>query len=195
MKNVTLRIQDIESLNGIKERLDSFKPLSNEQQDLLLHFLSHLPPTQSLIAEKVSFDETFAVKVYDLRELRPDRDKWFALFKALPSNGSRFYPSVSWVDVDMLDEYESTEVFISVSFVPSYAYSKNAPGFETVDLHLNTDGTAKFVLFTVQDTRNFPELYSFEGSWKEAYLMTVKTLKEGWPQTKFPKELEKLLPK
>lgn len=194
MQSLTLKIKDIELLNNIKTKLHLRKPLTSYQKDMLYIFLNDLPLTEKLISERVSFDETFEIKIVDIKELWPQLDKWLCLFNNLPKNGHSHYPYACWVDAEDSAELSRQNVIIEVVFMPSLDYSKRKfDGDKTVDIHLKTDGTAIFVLRTLEDVENFPELYNFKGSWKEAYVLLIKTLQQGWPQQKFPKEFEQFL--
>ncbi len=194
MQTLTLKIKDIEFLNNVQKKLISRKSLTSTQQDALSVFLAHLPATEKLLSERVSLDETFEIKILDMKEMWPHLNKWLDLFNSLPKNGHSHYPYACWLDADESPELTAKNVVIEVVFVPSLAYSKrDFDGDKTIDIHLKTDGTAAFALRTLEDTDNFPELYNFSGSWKEAYLLTVKTLQQGWPQTTFPKEFEQFL--
>jgi hypothetical protein len=193
----TLKIKDIEILNEIRNHLDRNWSLSSDHLEHLTSFLAHLPPTKHLLSEKTSFDTELEIETMDISEVWPHLEKWIDLFNSLPKNGTRHYPSAGWINADEGDAVEKliqANIIIEVIFIPSFAYSKKEYEIErSFALHLKTDGTAIFVLKTLDDTANFPELYQFNASWKEAYILLVKTLHRGWPQTKFPEELKKLI--
>jgi hypothetical protein len=60
---------------------------------------------------------------------------------------------------------------------------------------LKDDGSAKFWFPTFEDAEQYPELFNFRGTWKEAYLLLIETLKNGWPMEEFPDELKLFLKK
>lgn len=81
-------------------------------------------------------------------------------------------------------------------FAPSYAYNSAKTAHDPAyEVQLKGDGTASFELPTLQDAQRYPELYNFRGSWKEAYLLLIETLKNGWPMEEFPEELQQFLKK
>jgi hypothetical protein len=127
----------------------------------------------------------------------PLLENWVMLFERLPKikNGNSSYPKACAIyHEDYEDPWSPNMVIIEVVFIPSLYYSKRKEGEnKTIILQLKIDGTAKFQFWFVEDAENFPKLYSFKGSWKESYLLTVKTLQQGWPQITFPKEFEQFL--
>ena len=196
MKTLTLLVKDAQVLNEIKIKLINQHRLSSIQHNILSSFLSHLPPTETLLSEKFLLsDEAFEIKVFDIEEIWPHLHKWIDLFNKLPKNWSR-YPKAGWIDADKDGDVWARNAIIEIVFIPSLEYSKkNKKDNKIISLYLKTDGTAIFELYTIKDTENFPELYNFKGSWKEAYFLVVKTLQQGWPQTQFPVELKQFLKK
>jgi hypothetical protein len=194
MSTLTLSAKDIDALNKIQSKLYQKKRLSSEDRNVLDSFLQHLPSTSDLLKEKYPIDEQFEIKVFDVKEMLPHMEKWIALFNSLPKNGDDNHPSAGWFDGEEDPSFWKRNVIIEAEFIPSIGFSKRS-NFKTVGLNLKTDGTAFFVFDLLEDARTLPELYQFNGSWKDAYLLVVKTLKEGWPQTMFPKEFEQLLKK
>jgi hypothetical protein len=196
MKKLTLTVTDIATLKKAENKIHDRKPLNANERYALTNFLASLPSSETLLNEKFPLDETFEIKVFDIQEMWPHMEKWISLFNDLPKNGSKFYPNAGWLDAEESKDFWKTNVIIVASFIPSFAYSKRNKGEnQIIAVNLKTDGTATFQFWTVEDAKDFPELYNFKGTWKEAYLLTVKTLMEGWPHTKFPEEFEPLLKK
>lgn len=187
-------MDDIATLNQIQTKVWQKKRLSLEDRNLLESFLRNLPTTSDLLKEKFPLEEKFEIKVFDTKEMWPHMEKWINLFNSLPKNGDEYHPSAGWFDAEQDDTFWKRNVIIEAEFIPSIAFSKRKH-FKTVGLNLKTDGTAFFNFDLVDDAKAFPELYQFNGSWKEAYLLAVRTLQQGWPQTKFPDEFEQFLKK
>jgi hypothetical protein len=194
MAALTLALKDIDALNKIQTKLYQKKRLSSEERYILDAFLQNLPSTSDLLKEKFPLDELFEIKLFDIKEMRLHMEKWINLFNALPKNANMHLPSAGWFDAEEDPLFWKRNVIIEAEFIPSLAYSKKE-SFRTIGLNLKTDGTAYFVFDLLDDAKAFPELYQFNGSWKEAYLFVVKTLQQGWPQTKFPEEFEQFLKK
>ncbi len=196
MQTLTLTVQDIEILNIAKNRLLSRKQLSSKELYVLSNFLEGLPKAETLLAEKFPLDKKFDIKVLDINQVWPHLERWLSLFNHLPKNGLSNFPRAYWVDAEEDKCFWKKNVIIEAAFIPSLAYSKkNEARGQIVRLALKTDGTAIFRFSATEDAEAFPDLYLFDGSWKEAYILTVKTLRQGWPQTKFPKEFEPFLKK
>ncbi len=192
MKYLALKINDIEFLNTIKKKLNSRTPLTSKEQRSLLQFLSHLPSSESLLAEHVELDKNIKITVFDMKEMWPHLNRWIELLRRLPKNNSQNYPSTGWVDASESPDIASKNILIQTVFIPSLYYSQKEKN-STFTLNLKTDGSGEFKLNTIEDTENFPELYLFKGSWKESYYLLVRTLQHGWPQQKFPRELQKYI--
>ncbi|HVW97066.1 MAG TPA: hypothetical protein VHA56_13935 [Mucilaginibacter sp.] len=191
MQTLTLRIKDIKNLNSIQQTLSKKDSLTVEQQYILSDFLEKLPLAKTLLSEKISLEETFDVQVLDVIELQETFLKWETLFSNLP--GWDFCPICSIVDNDDIELLRKGVVIMAV-FSPSYSYNVEHRG-DGFELHLNENSTASFMLPTLADAEQYPELYNFKGSWKEAYLLLIATLQKGWPINEFPEELQKFLPK
>jgi|SRR6185312_1694301 len=196
MSTLTLTVQDIEILKKAQHKLQNRKPLSSEEDHALDNFLTSLPPPETLLNKKFPLNENFEIKLFDIKQMWPQLEKWIGLFNSLPKNGNAHYSNAGWIDAEEDKDFWKRNVIIDVTFIPSFSYSKRCEGENRiVGLSLKTDGTAAFQFWIVEDAENFPELYNFKGSWREAYLLVVKTLQQGWPQTKFPKEFEQFLKK
>jgi len=196
MQTVTLAVQDIATLNKIHAKIYEKKRLSPDDRSFLDLFLRGLPNAFNLLHEKCPLDEQFEVKVFDVKEMQPHFEKWIALFRGLPKNGNPDYPYAYLFDVEQNTRFWKTSVVIEVAFVPSFEFSKRYDkSSRTIELSLKVDGTASFDLYLISDIEQYPELYNFKGSWKEAYLLVVKTLKQGWPMEEFPDELKPFLKK
>jgi hypothetical protein len=196
MSTLTLTVKDIEILKKAQSKIYLRKRLSSDERVILCNFLESLPLPETILNEKLPIDERFEIKLFDIEQMWPQLDKWLALFNNLPKNGSKLSVHAGWISADDSEELVRKNIIISGAFVPSLQYSKKAKGEnKIIGFNLKTDGTAEFQFWRVEDAGNFPELYKFTGSWKEAYLLVVKTLQEGWPQTQFPEELLPLLKK
>lgn len=186
MKTQTLTIRGINVLNQITKSLKESKLLTTIEKEVLIDFLDQLPLTNKLL-EYLEPDELFEIKLIDVLQMDAVMQKWINLFDSLP--GFDWAPSAYLVDRDnpkLLDK----DVLILVTFAPSLTYNEQDKAFE---LYLNQNGTAQFVLKTVEEMEQFPEFYSFRGNWKDAYLLVIETLKKGWPQDEFPDELKRFL--
>lgn len=117
--------------------------------------------------------------------------KWQELFSNIP--GFDFAGNCYFLDSDSLDLLKMGVVMIAI-FAPSLSYNRVASnnGYE---VWLKDNGSAKFWFPTFEDAEKHPELYNFKGSWKDAYLLLIETLKKGWPLEEFPEELQKFLKK
>jgi hypothetical protein len=194
MSTITLTVQGIETLKRVQNKLYNRKRLSSDELNALDNFLTSLPPSESLLNEKFPLNESFEIKLFDIEEMWPQLDKWITLFNSLPKNGNPNYPHAGWIDAEEDKDFWSKNIIIEVAFIPSFAYSKRGKEEnQVIGLNLKTDGSATFEFWFIEDAENFPELYNFKGSWNEAYLLVVKTLQQGWPQTEFPKEFEQFL--
>jgi len=190
MQTFTLKIKDIQAFNSIKEALSKHEPLSNGQQNQLINLLANLLPADKYLSDKIPTNELFEVKVWDIDRIEKQLEKWKDIFHNLP--GYDYCPFCYLVDQDNTDLLRKNIVIVAV-FAPSFTYNEERDaGFE---VHLKDDGTATFWLPTLEDGEKYPELYSFKGSWKEAYLLLIATLQKGWPMEEFPEELQKFLPK
>ncbi|MFA5987733.1 MAG: hypothetical protein WC797_03745 [Candidatus Paceibacterota bacterium] len=194
MSTIFLTVKNIEILNAIQNKSYQKVPLTDDERYALDDFLQNLPSTKDLFADRTPIDELFVVDLFDSDEMQMHLEKWVSLFQSLPKNGSNTYPSAGWIFPEEDCDFWKRKVIIEAEFLPSLTYSRKEEN-QAIGLNLKIDGTAVFNLILVEDVETFPELYNFKGTWMEAYLLTVKTLKEGWPQTKFPKELEQFLPK
>ncbi|WP_144915182.1 hypothetical protein [Mucilaginibacter frigoritolerans] len=193
---LTLTVQNAAILKKAQNKIYNQKCLTSKERDVLGNFLTSLPSCETLLNEKFPLSEEFEIKIFDIEAIWPQLQKWIALFKNLPKNGNTHYPNAGWIDAEEDKDFWRRNVIIKVAFVPSFQYSKkDEDENKIIGLNLKTDGTAQFEFWMIEDAENFPDLYNFNGSWKEAYLLTVKTLQQGWPQTKFPKEFEQFLKK
>jgi hypothetical protein len=190
MKTLTLKIKDIQILNDIQKRLSERKSLTEKQQTNLLDFLSQLPQTEALLFEQTSFDEQFEARLWDVGKIDDHLKKWQRLFSNIP--GWDYCPYCFFVDADNVKMLHKN-IILAAWFAPSMSYNqKNNEGYE---VQLKDDGTANFMLPTLEDAEAYPELYNFKGTWKEAYYLLIETLKKGWPMEEFPEELLPLLKK
>lgn len=182
METCTLKISDLKILDKIRETLQAKKSLNAKQQDFLCLFLSQLPPAHSL--DQQFENDVISIQLFDLKGFKTELDKWFRLFKKLPGK-----PIASnWKGIDY--ELADSKAIAVVDFEPTFNHFDNY--LDSFQLYLNADGTARFDRDAFFD---FPDLAHFNGSWKEAYLMIVSLMQKGWPQERFPEELEKLLAK
>jgi hypothetical protein len=191
MKRITLTISEIDRLNSIQNLLSRNKSVSTEDKVYLAEFLNQIPTVQSLLADKTPLSEAFEICVWDMHQLEVSMEKWRKLFAKTPGwDYSSFCYLVVQEDKTML----SKNVIAIAQFAPSMAYNLDASK-EGYEVWLKDDGTALFFLPTLADAEKYPELYNFKGSWKEAYLLLIETLKKGWPMEEFPDELKPFLKK
>jgi len=189
MKKFALKIEDVASFDQIQQILETNKNLSKKQRDSLCRLLSQFPETSELLSEKIPFDLPIETKIWNFKEVRGQLEKWKRLFLKLPGfDGSPL--CLLWDELDLLGITDSDVIF-SVSFAPSLEY--NLKGKKPLRLYLKTNGLASFQLWSVEDIEKYPQLYNFEGNWAESYYLVVETMKNGWPQQEFPKELQRFL--
>jgi len=188
MKSI-LKIRDFESLNSIQEKLSKNEPLSKNQSNLLLELLEQLPEPDFQLSSKIPQNYPIEITVWDLGEIQESLEKWRRLFENIP--GFDYCPFSYFVDNDNITLLKEN-VLIAAVFAPSMAYNLQNIAFE---VHLVSNGTAKFLLPSIAEPDKFPELYNFKGSWHQAYMLMIETLKKGWPRTEFPIELQKFLSK
>jgi hypothetical protein len=194
MEAQTLFVKEILILNEIQAKLANHKLLTIEEQNILAGFLSNLPESEMILHDKVSLDESFEIKMFDVERNRQELDKWIDLFHTLPKHRIYPYAALTEIDEDGDREYVRKGVIIEFVFVPSYFHSlKEFEPHRIFDLKLKINGTAVFTLRTLEDIELYPDLYSFNGSWKDAFILVVQTLKKGWPQEPFPKKFEHVL--
>jgi hypothetical protein len=157
---------------------------------MLRNLLTQLPIADALLSEQIPMYEEFEVKVWTFDQVEHELEKWRALFNHLP--GYNICPFSYFVDGDE-PEFVRKRLIIVAQFAPNMAYIEERD--VSFKVYLKDDGTATFYLPTLEDAEQFPELYYFKGSWKEAYLLLIETLQKGWPMEEFPEELQKFLPK
>jgi len=189
MNTLTLNIKNIDILNEIKTKLLNNEPLSTALQEILIRFLSQLPSPDILFQSKIEIEKNFKIKLLDFSKIDSELDQWIDLFGNLP--GWDYCPFVYRTDF----EHENLSllqknVILVVVFAPSLSYNEEK---RKIELHLKTDGSAEFILFSFRDVKEFPALYNFKGDWKAAYFLLIKILKIGWPLEEFPIELMSLL--
>jgi hypothetical protein len=190
MKTITLTISDIGYLNSIQACLYDNRPISANGKVFLAKFLSQLPNIETILLEKPFFNEAFEIKVWHMKAIEVYLEKWIALFDNIP--GFDYCPCC--LLVGDAPELLQKKVIMVAPFAPSMSYNLDSSkdGYEIL---IKDDGTALFHLPTLEDAELFPELYNFKGSWLEAYLLLIETLKKGWPMEEFPEELLPLLKK
>ena len=191
MKNLTLTISDVARLNSIQKHLVDDKPISNADRVYVAEILAQIPTVEAVLTNKISLDETFEVYAWDTEKLETNTEKWRKLFGQTPGwDYTAYCYLVVQEDRDMLNK----NVIAIAQFAPSMAHNLDTSkrGYE---VWLKDDGSALFWLPTLQDAEKYPELYNFRGTWKEAYLLLIETLKKGWPMEEFPEELLPFLKK
>jgi hypothetical protein len=189
MKKITLTIKDIDLLKSTQKSLLDSRILTLEQQIHLSQFLSQIPTSENFLLDKIALDELIEVHVWDMDNLQGQLEKWRRLFGNIPGYDYVSSWMVQQGEVDLLNK----NVILTVDFAPSASY--NASHLDGFYIYLKDDGTARFQLPTLQDAEQYPELYNFKGTWKEAYLLLIETLKKGWRMEEFPEEFERLLKK
>src|ERR1700733_6332623 len=193
MKQITLTIANIDRLYSIQNHLAENKAISTTDKVYLAEFLSQIPSVNTFLMEKVPLNDTFTVKLWNTSKIEVELQKWQRLFDNLP--GWDYCPFCFIVDKDNIELLQRNVIMVEW-FAPSYAYNSNRIGNdEPYEVHLKDNGTAIFSLPTLRDAEQYPELYNFKGSWKEAYMLLIETLKKGWPMEEFPEELKPLLKK
>jgi hypothetical protein len=193
MKRITLTISNIDRLNSIQQLLVSQLSISKEDKLFLSTFLSQIPETANLLEDKISFDEKITIGLFNMSLIDCSLKKWQNLFGNLP--GWDYCPYCFFVDNDLPGLLQKN-IIIVACFAPSFSYnSHRSPDEKPYEVHLKDDGTATFYLPTLNDAKQYPELYNFNGTWKEAYLLLIETLKKGWPMEEFPEELQQFLKK
>jgi hypothetical protein len=194
MNNVILKIREIESLTEIKESIGRGLNLNRSQLETLNSFLSALPNSNEIISKelvgKTPFDITFEIQVWNLKTIWPHLEKWRKLFSNFPNHNDSIQAVIHEdITEDNLGAIKEN-VIIESYFFPSIAHLGSD---KSISIYLKADGTARFILTTLVDLEEFPELYDFKGTWEEAYFLVIKTLKKGWPNEKFPQKLQSLI--
>lgn len=198
MKELTLKIKETHLLKAIGKTLNSELPLTKEQRAFLVKLCSKIPETKHFLEEKPFLEDTIQVNLLDIAFIEENLKKWQALFENIP--GFDFAP-YSYVTIeqgiigDGVSELLAKGVLIVATFSPCATYGLLPEEKDGIDVYLKDDGTAMFSLLTQKNVEQYPELYTFKGSWKEAYLLMIETIKRGWPMEGFPKELQGFLPK
>jgi hypothetical protein len=189
MKYLTLTISDISRLNKIQKSIAEQKPLTVKEQTFLSEFLLQIPSPKVLLLDKLPLDETFNVNVWDTIEIEAHLKEWIKLFDNIP--GYDAAPGCYIVDHNSR-ELLRKNVIMTAAFAPTLAYNYIVTN-EAFEVHLKDNGTASFWFPTFEDAEQYPNLYNFKGTWKEAYLLLIETLKKGWPMEEFPEELQQFL--
>lgn len=188
MKRITLTTANLSCLNSIRENLSNKKHLTIKQRIYLEELLSQLPIMEEILLDNLLLNEAFELNCLDTEQLEQCLAKWKKLFNNIP--GYDYAPSC-WLVANEDRILLSKNVIMTACFAPTMSY--NASHLNGYYIHLKDDGTAKFCFPTFEDAEKYPELYTFKGSWKEAYYLLIETLKKGWPMQEFPKELLPLL--
>jgi len=193
MSALTITIKDIDALNNIQKKFLEYQPITTREQSILGKFLSQIPPTSTFLSKKISFDENITVSLWTVSLVQSNLKRWQSLFANLP--GWDYCPFCYIVD-DETPELLQKNVIIVAWFAPSYAYNSiRSEKNRAYEVWLKDDGTALFQVPTLKDAKLYPKLYNFKGSWKEAYLLLIETLRKGWPMEEFPEELKPFLKK
>ncbi|MEO6523800.1 MAG: hypothetical protein ABIN91_19105 [Mucilaginibacter sp.] len=185
MTTITLALRNAKILNAAQSKFLNRSKLSSRERAALNTLLS------SLSFQDNAIEEGLEIIIFDINEMRLHLETWIKLFNSLPNNGDEFFPYASLYDLSDT-EYLNGNIGL-VAFIPTIFHNEKDGLEKIINIHLRVDGTAAFAFNNPDDAQNFPTLFNFSGSWKEAYLLTVKTLQQGWPQTKFPEELLPLL--
>jgi hypothetical protein len=192
MKHLTFTVTDIQRLNSIKTLLYNKQSLTTVEQEYLLDFLIQVPTPNTDLLKDIALDEPIEVRVWDVIKIDEVLKKWRMLLMTLP--GFDFAPFVEIIDQTSAPRLFHKNIILSGWFSPTLAHNE-FEGSEPFEIHLKDNGTASFWFPTFEDAEQYPELYNFKGSWKEAYLLLIETMKKGWPMEEFPKELLPLLKK
>lgn len=191
MQKLTLKIRDIHTLNEIQKSLGEQQSLTEKQQNILSDFLIQLKTTNALLIERTPLIDQFEIDLWNMKIVQQHLEQWEGLFSQLP--GWDYSPTCIVYDEDAIEQLRKG-IIMGVVFAPSMAYNTRRAK-EGYEVHLKDDGTATFWFPTFEDAEAYPDLYNFKGSWKEAYLLLIETLKKGWPMEEFPEELKPLLKK
>ncbi len=187
MNTLILTIKDLTIFKEIKKQIETEQPLTPEQKLELCFFLGQLPLLKDILSEKVITIDPIEIKLFDFNQMLPTLKNWVSIFKNLP--GKNTSAIITELDSEIL---QKQGVILLCKFPPSIFYDAKD---KTIDVYLKTDGSALFKIETLEDFENFPDLYSFKGTWKESYKLAVRTALRGWPQDKFPIEFEKYIRK
>lgn len=184
MEPLLIKIKGVHTLKKIQQLIREDKPFSQEDKKCLLNFLAQIPTVDSFLTKGIEFNDRIEVKFIDTSELESKLLEWVALYRRLP--GHDWCPNVSLVSFDD-EELLQGNVAIEVEFAPTYKL--NLLNIKFI-LHLFYDGTAKFILPNIKEIKTYPELYSFFGEWKDAYLLISKIVTKGWLVPKIPFSIE-----
>jgi hypothetical protein len=185
MEKFVLKIKDIELLNEIRDTILQGDQLTGEQKKILTDFLSGLPKSNDLLSIDNSIEAEITINLLNAGNVGDALPKWTKLFVKLPG-------SEVCVPGEMLPRRvkERNKIALAIAFAPSFEYRRKDKLF---DLYLFYDGSAKIIMKYIKDAEDFPDLYSFKGNWEESYYLLIDTMKKGWPQQDFPKELQRFL--
>ncbi len=190
MKPIILTISDIDYVNQIQINLAKGQTLTTDQADYLAQFLANIPASELLLAQ-MSTPELIEFSTWDKQKLDESLAEWEKLWLNIP--GFDFAPNCYILDNDS-PELLARGFVMTALFAPSLAYNM-VNGKDAYHVMLKADGTATFEFPTFEDAQEYPELFNFKGSWKEAYYLLIETLKNGWPMEEFPPELQQFLKK
>lgn len=179
MSSLQLRIENIKILNEIKEALRKGENLSRTQRNELLYLLTNIPEVKDLLSCRTSPEAMFETSVLNISSAVLHLEKWINYFYSLPSSSAFL---VKKEDVDLIKK----GVIIKAIFPPSFLYNEFG---KFIEVHLKQDGKAVFHFSSFEDAEQFPNLYRFKGTWKEAFLLIVLTIKSNWPTEYLSSEL------
>jgi hypothetical protein len=189
MKPIALTISKIDLLNRINSKLTQEQILTKNERLYLLNFLSQLPTTQELLKNHIPTEGPIVIKTWETEKLEHTLQSWKILLDNIPG-----YDYVScWFVQQGERELLMQNIVMTLSFAPSMSY--NHSNINPIWLYFKDDGTANFNFEKLENVEEYPELYNFKGTWKEAYYLLIETLKKGWPMEEFPEELLPLLKK
>jgi hypothetical protein len=192
MKHLTLRISDFELLCTIKSKLQNISTLSPDELLTLTRFLGQIPTPESELLKLIPYDNGIAVKLWDVTKMEKTLQKWQRLFSNIP--GFDHSPSADIIDQNGDPRLFNRNVILNITFCPTLSHNEFDQK-EPFEIHLKDDGTASFWFPTFEDAEQYPELFNFNGNWKDAYLLLIETMKKGWPMEEFPEELQQFLKK
>ena len=192
MQYLTIRISDLKLLNIINAKLKSDIPLSQTEQLTLTRFLEQVPTPESELLKLIPCNESVTVKFWNMVRMEKVMKKWQRLFYNLP--GFDHSPGSDIIDQHSDPRLFARNVILNITFCPTLSHNEYEDK-EPFEIHLKDDGSAKFWFPTFEDAEAYPELYNFIGTWKEAYLLLIETLRKGWPMEEFPEELKPFLKK
>ncbi len=190
MESLILKIKDIAELKGIGVLLEKGKPLAPKQTEILANFIQQLPNIHSGKSNNdiPMYQDSLKIEWSSDFSEETEIEKWLQLFSFVPGGAAEGADLVMNSNLNYLKK----GIIILITFSPTMEDSFAEHYFE---LHLKQDRTAQFWMPSVDDARNYLELFNFNGTWEDSYFLLKTILKKGWPLDESPPELVSLLQK